>query len=1313
MAMVAPEQLVQPEDPDYDLATEITPKLRGTFTVDEVTVRQPWFLGCTSFEEAQDEIKGNPIGAFVIRQDANDRQQFTLHTSTRTGPISLNLQYRHGSGYVLEQEDQVFKHISHLVYEYSGHETLSSTLNFPLRLTDEQRSELRSQIHERDTAPFANTATPTSAVDSQGRDSPFYDQPITPFDNMRLQDQAAAGDPWTVTDVLSWAQAAGWKKYLPQLHEAQVDGDALLALDTPACNAMGLDQADISRFLASIDTIRQSITFERVTQGGSRIDVDIRDVDGEIVIVDPKTGREVHSITEAISKYLEQHGLKRLGDATPTPQTAANTSAKETTFVWEGDGRGWVRTLPGGLQKDEGDWDNDDLCDWLQHVNLSECIEPVRSMALDGAQLKAMEPDEQYRLGTAYGIGGLLASACNLFNVRVINPDYHIQRTSAHHETEVKTTDRNASVTSTSSVLPFGVDEYAAEADWFLSHFSSSEEATQSLADEDRNRAFFVCCTNDGSLTLEVVAEVNEHEEAGVKVIRTYAILREGERIKIEGSRLSFRNLSELVHVYANESVEEPYLICFFFDPQDYRQRPWFEGDVTVTQAREALNGHEPGTFVVFDVDDDQQGLCFVNSMGTVSFRKIMHDGEFCSLNDSSQRFETVTDLINFFTFVGDNELGVELVQSRSWDIAAHLHEGAAWFKPHITRQEAEQMLTGRPDGEFVVRQNTHLNGVYTLSYAYHGDPTGVRHMLIDQGSDNVIYFRGSSMGFQSLMGLVEFYATDPGDDLDCVLLLPFTQALSAPKTETEMFTTSSATTTTAMHHQDTFSRAGRPSDVELLSMPHPLETEAPSAELMSYPWYCVGMPREDALNRVQDFDGSFVIRSSRTLPDYLVLSYWCAGQIINEPIKPPTASDMSYNLLTDTNNQFESLVDLVAFYTATQSVLRCRLMTHRPHRVFPVEEAPWFFPNFSQDQTVSLLSGQPNGAFLIRNSQRANSKLVLCFVSGNNICQEYIDVSPEGYALDLNPNLFFPTLHDLVAHYSDNVDTGLSCRLVVFENLFRTHQDVFMQQAAQQSQANQSWRWQSASLPPQEQRHITLTRRSQHSLADRVRMIEPQVIDGQSERGFLHQFQGSLRLHQGQNTLRSVGVGREATTCQHCNGQQSQSWPQSHLQSQGAGAAASFSSRASGGSGGRYSSARSGWSKSSSWRNGSAETGTQSATTSRAMEAKIRHYGIESKSGQCWQLTKSFKELKRSGVLKQGGDFAVHKSEDAPKFDYALTVLTDRKRLNTFNIAEEKDEFFLEDFPTHRFDSMVDLLLHYCHPSQVDLEHDLGYMVV
>ena len=61
----------------------------------------------------------------------------------------------------------------------------------------------------------------------------------------------------------------------------------------------------------------------------------------------------------------------------------------------------------------------DDLCEWLDHVNLGVCVPVVRQHNLTPTRFKALDPEEQEALGVQAGIGAALVEAWRLFALRV------------------------------------------------------------------------------------------------------------------------------------------------------------------------------------------------------------------------------------------------------------------------------------------------------------------------------------------------------------------------------------------------------------------------------------------------------------------------------------------------------------------------------------------------------------------------------------------------------------------------------------------------------------------------------------------------------------------------------------------------------------------------------------------------------------------------------------------------------------------------------------------------------------------------------
>lgn len=81
----------------------------------------------------------------------------------------------------------------------------------------------------------------------------------------------------------------------------------------------------------------------------------------------------------------------------------------------------------------------------------------------------------------------------------------------------------------------------------------------------------------------------------------------------------------------------------------------------------------------------------------------------------------------------------------------------ATWFHGIISREQAEELLSGGEPGLFLVRVSERIFG-YVLSYRF---KDGIKHLLIDS-SENCYMLLGDQIKFSSLSELVEYHQVEP-----------------------------------------------------------------------------------------------------------------------------------------------------------------------------------------------------------------------------------------------------------------------------------------------------------------------------------------------------------------------------------------------------------------------------------------------------------------------------------------------------------------------------------------------------------------------
>ena len=99
------------------------------------------------------------------------------------------------------------------------------------------------------------------------------------------------------------------------------------------------------------------------------------------------------------------------------------------------------------------------------------------------------------------------------------------------------------------------------------------------------------------------------------------------------------------------------------------------------------------------------------------------------------------------------------------------------WLLHDCPRQSAEQLLSNKPDGTFLIRRSTTSSAPYALSIAYRGVDKGIGHIQILRSERGAYGFTEPYLLFPNLVDLVLYYAThsleEHNPDLTTTLAYP------------------------------------------------------------------------------------------------------------------------------------------------------------------------------------------------------------------------------------------------------------------------------------------------------------------------------------------------------------------------------------------------------------------------------------------------------------------------------------------------------------------------------------------------------------
>eukprot|EP00041_Stephanoeca_diplocostata_P017760 m.365014 g.365014 ORF g.365014 m.365014 type:complete len:961 (-) comp20810_c0_seq1:290-3172(-) len=280
------------------------------------------------------------------------------------------------------------------------------------------------------------------------------------------------------------------------------------------------------------------------------------------------------------------------------------------------------------------------------------------------------------------------------------------------------------------------------------------------------------------------------------------------------------------------------------------KEAPYFLGQIFNCEAEDILRNCAIGSFVVYDDKTDLHclHLAYVHDGGKIERRGIRYlqqerlielDGEAKSKTyRPGVRKATLSALIA--TCCGrDSPLKAALYMPAPGEIV-----GEPWMHPRMTREQATDALEGEVPGTFVVRGSTRPGNVHVITYIYGGTAHHAPIEATGSKKRRKLKLRGSKRSFKTLCELVAFYTTSTNNDLLATLRVP----------------------------QDPLLRTG------LYNRP---------------PWLRPGVPKDVVLSLLNpEVDGSFIIRTSESEKDGLVLSYVYRGVVNHERIRTNTEFD-------------------------------------------------------------------------------------------------------------------------------------------------------------------------------------------------------------------------------------------------------------------------------------------------------------------------------------------------------------------------------------------------------------------------------------
>ena len=284
--------------------------------------------------------------------------------------------------------------------------------------------------------------------------------------------------------MLHWLSDLSLEQHVPAFRKAAVDGSRLLELSGEDLANLGLSPEE-QRLLQS-----QLAHLPRRVESGEgestrlrRSTILVKEVQGVVRVFDEETGEEIRNLSEDILNRIRAAnpdwniGAQQQDGPRENPYETAPPSAN-AEFRWEGDESGWSRqTAVGAIY--EQDWNVEDVCAWLEHVDLPECIPTFRSNHIDGPTFRSLQPEQLFDLGAAANLAHEVTKAGELFNCRASG--HKLASASASHTSvshSVRHQEAGAPLLPEAQLPPL-VDIFAYYAPWYRCQLTYNEAVAE------------------------------------------------------------------------------------------------------------------------------------------------------------------------------------------------------------------------------------------------------------------------------------------------------------------------------------------------------------------------------------------------------------------------------------------------------------------------------------------------------------------------------------------------------------------------------------------------------------------------------------------------------------------------------------------------------------------------------------------------------------------------------------------------------------------------------------------------------------------